>query len=87
MYSCAFVGRSVMLSGIGFGFDQMMSERSHQPSAWSANATRQGMPTRFFGLSPGNGRRFGCVRALMSRARSPWAPPPGRSPTLPAPVA
>ena len=42
MYSCAFVGRSVTDSGIGFGFDQMMSDRRYQPSAWSAIATIHG---------------------------------------------
>ena len=45
--------RSVTLSGMGFGFDQMMSERSHQPSARRANATIQGTPMRSFGLRPG----------------------------------
>ena len=38
MYSCAFVHRSLVLSGIGFGFDQMMSWRSHQPASCSAKA-------------------------------------------------
>ncbi len=32
-YSWDFVGLSVTLSGIGFGFDQMMSLRRYQPSA------------------------------------------------------
>src|SRR5665647_2724522 len=49
-YSCAFVGRSVTDSGIGFGLAQMMSLRRYQPSACSAKATRQGMPTRSLGL-------------------------------------
>src|SRR3990167_416308 len=52
MYSCAFVHRSVTDSGIGFGFDQMMSCRRYQPSACRAKATRQGMPTRSFGFRP-----------------------------------
>jgi hypothetical protein len=47
-YSCAFVGRSVTDSGIGFGFAQMMSERSHQPSVWRAIATIHGIGTMSF---------------------------------------
>jgi hypothetical protein len=50
-YSWAFVGRSVTLSGIGFGFDQMMSDRRYQPSACSASATNQGVGTMSFGLN------------------------------------
>ena len=53
MYSCALVGRSVTLSGIGFGLFQMMSERRYQPSARNANATIHGMPTRSLGFMPG----------------------------------
>src|SRR5687767_3361762 len=52
MYSWLLVGLSVTLSGMGFGFDQMMSERNHQPSARKAKATIHGMPTRSFGFSP-----------------------------------
>ena len=37
-------------SGIGLGLCQMISERSHQPSSWSAMATRAGMSIRSFGL-------------------------------------
>jgi hypothetical protein len=32
---------------------QMMSDRRYQPSARSADATIQGMPTRSFALRPG----------------------------------
>ena len=52
IYSCAFVGLSLTLSGIGFGLCQIMSERRYHPSACNANATRQGMPTRSLGLTP-----------------------------------
>jgi hypothetical protein len=52
IYSCAFVGLSVTLSGIGFGFGHIMSDLSHQPSACNAKATRHGMPTRSFGFKP-----------------------------------
>jgi hypothetical protein len=30
----------------------MMSERSHQPSAWRPNAVRHGIPIKSFALSP-----------------------------------
>jgi hypothetical protein len=49
MYSCAFVHRSATDSGIGLGFDQIMSWRRNQPSARSANASIHG-PIRSFGL-------------------------------------
>ena len=44
--SCADVGRSVHLSGMGLGLCQMMSRRSHQPSAWRASASRAGIISR-----------------------------------------
>ena len=31
MYSCALVGRSVTLSGMGLGLDQTTSDRRYQP--------------------------------------------------------
>nr|AKH46656.1 DNA methylase N-4/N-6 domain-containing protein [uncultured marine virus] len=73
MYSCDFVGRSVTLSGIGFGLCQMMSERRNHPSAWSANATRHGMPQRSFGLRPLKlrGGRFR-IASRFARASSPY---------------
>ena len=52
-YSCAVVGRSVTLDGIGFGLCQIMSDRNHQPSACNANATRAGIMQRSFGFKPG----------------------------------
>ena len=38
--------------GRQFAFAQMISDRRYHPSACMANATRQGMPTRFLGPSP-----------------------------------
>lgn len=52
MYSCARVGRSVTLSGIGFGLLQMMSLRRYQPASCKANATRHGIPHKSFSLRP-----------------------------------
>ena len=60
----AFVGLSVTLSGIGLGFDQMISERRYQPSACSANATSHGMPIRSLGLSPAFASQSGRLRTL-----------------------
>src|SRR5581483_5741563 len=51
-YSCAFVGRSVTLSGIGLGLCQTMSARKYQPSARKAKATAHGTPQRSFAFSP-----------------------------------
>lgn len=50
MYSWALVHRSVTGSGMGLGFDQMMSWRSHQPSFCRARATLHGIPMRSLGL-------------------------------------
>lgn len=44
--------RSVIDSGIGFGFAQMISWRSHQPASRSAKAIDHGMPMRSFGFMP-----------------------------------
>jgi len=65
-YSWLRVGRSVMLSGIGFGFAHTMSLRSHQPAAWRARATRHGIPTRSFGLRPPTA----VAKGLSLKARS-----------------
>src|SRR3954464_15831592 len=60
MYSCDFVGRSLIDSGIGLGLLQMMSLRKYQPSARSAKASIHGMPIRSLGLSPSTrGTRVG----------------------------
>ena len=40
------------LSGMGFAFIQMMSERRYQPSERSANASIHGMPIMSFALQP-----------------------------------
>ena len=56
-------------AGIGFFFDQMFSERSHQPSACIASANIQGMPTRSFALSPVGGPRHPRSCALSAHAR------------------
>ena len=57
-FSWAFVGRSVTDSGIGFGLFQMISLRSHQPSACNAIATRAGIIIKSFGLRPGGLPRY-----------------------------
>jgi hypothetical protein len=74
-YSCALVHRSVTLSGIGLGFDQMMSWRRYQPSERSAKARSQGMPIRSFGLQPGGSVAFAgwiaaCVACFVSGERA-----------------
>ncbi len=51
--SCRQLSRSRTDSGIALGLCQMIAFRSIQPSSWSANATRQGRPSRFFALHPG----------------------------------
>src|SRR3990172_12558851 len=53
-YSWDLVGRSRTDSGMGFGFDQMISLLKTQPSAWRAKATRQGIPIRSLGLRSGS---------------------------------
>src|SRR3990167_742887 len=40
---------------MGLGLAQMMSERSHQPSAWRAKATNSGMDTKSFPLNVRDG--------------------------------
>src|SRR3990172_1593957 len=55
MYSWLRVGRSLTLSGIGFGLLHTMSERRYQPSAWSAKTTRHGIPIRFLAGSSQGG--------------------------------
>lgn len=65
MYSWALTHRSVAGSGIGFGFDQMMSCRSHHPSFCKARATLHGMPMRSLGL-----------RVLMLRPFPLWCSAP-----------
>ena len=59
MCSCALVGLSVTLSGMGFGLCQIMSLRRYQPSACNAKATRQGMPNSCLGFMPGTRFWFG----------------------------
>src|SRR3954463_3269660 len=51
--SVALVGLSETGSGIGAVLHQVIADRSHQPSARSANATIHGMPIRSLGLRSG----------------------------------
>ena len=61
--------------GIAFGLCQGITFRHVHPSCWSANATRHGMPSRFFGFAHGwpgrsTGRTSLAGRAAWGRPRS-----------------
>ena len=46
------VGRSVTLSGMGFGLCHTIADRNIHPSSCKANATRHGWPIRFLAGKP-----------------------------------
>jgi hypothetical protein len=65
------------LSGIALGLFQMTSLRKNHPSSCNANANRQGIPIKSFGLSPSGvgGRVFIALAGFfLSLARYPRLP-------------
>ena len=63
------LSRSVTDSGIAFGLDQMMSLRRIHPSSCNANATRHGMPRRFFAGEVGD-RACESIRSTVVNRRN-----------------
>src|SRR5690606_16123489 len=61
---------------MGFGFAHITSHRRYQPSACSANATRHGMPIRFFSGNDGHLYYPPCER--LDSLATTWVLTPAR---------